>query len=302
MQFYRFLQTPPDATLAGAAYVNTRTQWNTDIHLMCTYAFLPEAERRYFASVSHSYLYKQVAQTIFYNVTGSNRVELNSLGLVAGWLFYFQRSDANLRNQWSNYTNWPYAYLPNNVAPAPTAGDVVVYRTDSAGAPVPVSIGPGVDPSGNPTGLFITPAANRDNIKNILTSMGILLNGSYREDVLPVETYMWATKYACAEGHAPNGLYVYQFAMRASNSDPQPTGAIAMNAFSQVELQFNTIAPNRDPLAQSINVCDPSSGEVVGVNKANWRLYEYTFNLIVMEERYNVLTIANGECGLTFAT
>ena len=27
-------------------------------------------------------------------------------------MWFFQRSDVNLRNEWSNYTNWPYKDLP----------------------------------------------------------------------------------------------------------------------------------------------------------------------------------------------
>jgi hypothetical protein len=35
MQFYRFLQTPPDEQLGPTSYVDTRTNWNADIHLVC---------------------------------------------------------------------------------------------------------------------------------------------------------------------------------------------------------------------------------------------------------------------------
>ena len=46
---------------------------------------------------------------------GSKRVCLDSLGMVSNWLWYFRRTDAFLRNEWSNYTNWPYDHLPYNV-------------------------------------------------------------------------------------------------------------------------------------------------------------------------------------------
>lgn len=65
------------------------------------------------------YLIKEIYEYTFQNVTGTNRVSLDSLGLIANWMWYFQRSDVNLRNQWSNYTNWPYDYLPFNVVPPP---------------------------------------------------------------------------------------------------------------------------------------------------------------------------------------
>ena len=37
-------------------------------------------------------------------------------------MFLFQRNDVYLRNQWSNYTNWLYDYLPNDIALASEIG------------------------------------------------------------------------------------------------------------------------------------------------------------------------------------
>jgi hypothetical protein len=114
------------------------------------------------------FLIKQVYESIFYNVTGSNRVELASIGLVASWLFYFQRSDANLRNEWSNYTNWPYSYLPNDLIQAPTTGQLSVTGKDVRGEIVSTTIGPGVNPNGLLTGLMLSPLFNIQNQKEIL--------------------------------------------------------------------------------------------------------------------------------------
>jgi hypothetical protein len=48
-------------------------------------------------------------------------------------MFYFQRSDVNLRNEWTNYSNWPYNSLPSNVTPAPTTGDFTLnFRGSSS--------------------------------------------------------------------------------------------------------------------------------------------------------------------------
>ena len=37
------------------------------------------------------------------------------MGMVASWTWFFQRSDATLRNEWSNYTNWKHDYLPKKI-------------------------------------------------------------------------------------------------------------------------------------------------------------------------------------------
>jgi hypothetical protein len=57
-----------------------------------------------------------------------------------------------------------------------------------------------------------------------------------------------------------------------------------------------------DPLAQSLNICDPNTGGVIGVNKPTWRIFDYNYNLYIFEERYNMLTFMGGNCGLTYAT
>ena len=43
------------------------------------------------------------------------------------------------------------------------------------------------------------------------------------------------------------------------------------------------------------------TGEVVGVNKGNWQIYEYAFDLYVYEERYNMVKFESGNCGLMYA-
>ncbi len=297
MQFYRFLQTPPDIELGIASYLDTRTLWNADVHLICTYGFLSNEESRLFALQEQKYLFKQVRQQIFYNITGSNRISLDSIGMVSNWMFYFQRSDVNLRNEWSNYTNWPYSYLPNDLIQAPTAGNWSVIRNNGE-----VTIGPGVNTSGFLTGWMITGNYNFENTKNILVSMGILLDGIYRENQQPAGVYNYIEKYTRASGSGIDGLYLYNFCINSSNLDLQPSGAMNMSRFSNIELETVTIIPPVDPNAQSLVICDPQSGNVVGINKPTWRIYDYNYNMIIYEERYNMINFVGGNCGLLYAT
>jgi len=302
MQFYRFLQPPPDINIGIDSYSDQRTLWNADVHLNCTYCFLSNEEERVFALEEQKYLIKQVHEQKFYNVTGSNKIQLDSLGMVSSWMFYFQRSDINLRNEWSNYSNWPYNYMPQDVIQAPSTGNYTVYRTDASENLVPVNIGPGVNPNGKLTGLLITPTYTQDNEKNILNVLGILLDGSYRENILPSGVYNFIEKYTRTTGFAPPGLYCYNFCLNSNNSELQPSGAINMSRFSQIELEFSTIIPQIDPLAQSLVICDPETGVIVGINKPTWRIYDYNFNLTLFEERINQVIFIGGNCGLAYAT
>ena len=294
MQMYRFLQTPPDILLGPTSYTDLRSQWDADVHLTCTYAFLSNDEQKMFAKNEQKYLIRQVQETTFYNVTGPNKIELNSIGLVTSWMWYLQRSDANLRNEWSNYTNWPYNYMPNDVTLAPVDGAFQI--------PDNVTIGPGVNPDGLLTGLFTTGVYTPQNQQEILVVLGISIDGQYRENLQPSGVYSFVEKYVRTAGNAPPFLYCYNFCLNTSPFDLQPSGALNMNRFTLIEFEFTTIVPALDPYAQVLTICDPTTGDIVGINKPTWRIYEYNFNLQLFEERLNVVTFIGGNCGLQYAT
>ena len=300
-QMYRFLQPPPDVELGVNSYVDTRGVWNTDIHLNCTYCFLSNDEGKLFAKNEQNYLFKQVHENIFYNVTGPNKIQLDSLGLVSSWMFYMQRSDVNLRNEWSNYTNWPYNYMPNDLIPAPSLGVVQVPNWNTP-PPDTMSIGPGVNPDGTLTGFMISSDYSIQNVKQILLTLGILLDGQYRENMQPAGVYNFIEKYTRTSGNAPDGLYCYNFCVNSALTDLQPSGAMNMNRFTTIELEFTTTIPQLDPLAQVLTICDPETGNLVGINKPTWRIYDYNFNFILFEERINMVTFVGGNAGLMYAT
>jgi hypothetical protein len=299
MQFYRFLQTPPDEVLGPTSYVDTRTIWNADINLNCTYCFLSNDESLIFAKNEQKYLFKQVYEKPFYNITGQNKINLDSIGMVISWMFYLQRSDVNLRNQWSNYTNWPYNYMPQDVTLAPVAGD---YNFANPSQPISTGIGPGVNVDGNETGLYITGVYNPQNIQYILVALGILLDGQYRENMLPSGVYNFVEKYVRTAGNAPVGLYCYNFCLDTSPYNLQPSGAMNMSRFTNIQFEFTTISPPLDPYAQVLTICDPSTGELVGINKPTWRIYDYNFDMYLMEERVNMVIFVGGNAGLLYAT
>jgi hypothetical protein len=246
-----------------------------------------------FAKNEQKYLIRQVQETTFYNVTGANKIELNSIGLVSSWMWYLQRSDANLRNEWSNYTNWPYDYMPNDITAAPTSGAYPIANK---------TIGPGVNPNGTYTGLFITGVYTPQNQQEILLTLGISIDGQYRENSLPAGVYSFMEKYTRTAGNAPPFLYCYNFCLNTSPFDLQPSGALNMNRFTLIEFELSTIIPALDPYAQVLTICDPQTGDIIGINKSTWRIYEYNFNLQLFEERFNVVTFIGGNCGLQYAT
>jgi hypothetical protein len=294
--FYRFLQPPPSATLEDSTYVDKRTNWNADIHLIATYAFLSEEEVKVFAALTQKYLIKDVHEYTFNNIAGSNRVSLDTLGMVTNWMFYFQRDDTYMRNEWSNYTNWPYADLPYPLIDPSNVSIKVTNPCNSA------TIGPDRNPKpGQKTGYLITPIYNPQNEKSMLKSLGILLDGKYRENVFDAGIYDYIEKYTRTAGNAPDGLYCYNFCINTNPFDTQPSGALNMSKFNVVELEFSTVIPVVDPKAAFYQICDPVTKEVVGVNKSTWQVYDYNIDLVIMEERYNILRFVGGNAGLEYA-
>jgi len=301
---YYFLQSPPaydmfDPTGGYDPYQNKTNIWNADIHLMATYAFLSNEEARSFAAEDQVYLIKDVFEYDFQNITGSQKVLLNSNGMIANWMFFLNRNDVNLRNEWSNYTNWPYDILPANIIESPydfsmNYGPLIQpIPNEQSGNPVQI---------GNSTGYYYTGAFQVDNHKSILETLGILFDGGYRENVLTSGIYEFIEKYGRSVGGSnKDGLYCYNFCLNTSPFEYQPTGAINLSKFRTIELEITTYVPPIDTTNSNITTIYNEKGEPIGINKLNWQLFQYNYNLTVFEERYNILSFIGGNCGLLYA-
>jgi Major capsid protein N-terminus/Large eukaryotic DNA virus major capsid protein len=300
MQMYHFLQSPPTIFVNDiTAYTNTSNIWNADIHLLCTYCFLSKAETELFAAKDQVYLVKDVFNYNFENVTGSSRVKLTSNGMVSSWMWYLQRNDVNTRNEWSNYSNWPYENIPQNVSTAP---NTLPSTFQSQAAANGIYTGPGLNNSvNNTTGFFYTGDFNVANQKEILQTFGILLNGEYRENTLPSSIFNYIEKYTRTKGFAKEGLYCYNFCLNTDPFEYQPSGALNMSKFKTVELEITTYSPPIDPVNSNYQIICDTDGNPINTNKQAWQLYQYNYNMIVFEERYNVLTFMGGNCGMLYS-
>jgi len=309
-QMFRFLQTPPSVFLDPTNNPNYNSQnysgtWNADVHLLSTYCFLSKEEATHFASEDQIYLVKDVMRYNFENITGSKRIQLYSSGMVANWMWFFQRNDIYLRNEWSNYTNWPYDSLPSNISlgeQGSSSKEVVVFAKQQNGVSINVSYGIDVHPNGEiTTGINTTGIYHPENQKEILSNMGILLNGEYRENILTNGIYNYVEKYTRTPGFAKEGLYCYNFCLSTSHRDIQPSGALNLSNFKTIELEVTTITPPIDLANSNYDVICDSCGNPIGVRKSNWKLYDYNFNLTLYEERYNILSFIAGNCGMLYA-
>ena len=288
-QFFRFLQSPPQVDIRNASvYQDRRTEWNTDIHLLSTYCFLSDDEIKVFASQPQQYLIKEAYFTLFEDVVGTTKLDLTSLGLVTNWMWYLQRDDVKKRNQWSNYTNWSYSYPPNPLQD--------VNQNNSS--PLLLENGNELFP---PSNLFNIGIYSPLNTREIMISWALLLDGSYRETEQPSGVLDFVEKYKGTTGYAKPGLYCYNFSLTTNPFDSQPNGAINMSRFSTIQYEIKTIQPPLNADAQFSSICANEGGQVIGTQMPISGIYIYQYNLILLEERYNILRIQNGMAGLEFA-
>lgn len=307
-RMYHFLQSPPNVSLTYDD--SSPTSWNENIHLSVTYCFLSEEEGDMFARANQNYLVKELYETVFYNVNVVDKVWLqNSTGLVTSWMMMFQRSDVPLRNEWSNYTMWPFDSPPYpvtklgyTVTESPIAeaytfstpdGDIVI----DAG-----TLGYGLNPNGTLSNLYSS--GDQSNRRDILISLGILLDGALREETRPAGVFQHQQQYLASPGLGSstlNGLYCYNFCLNTSPFNLQPSGAINLSKYSKIELEFTTVEPGLNPDGTFYTICDADTNAQIGVAKQNSNIYLYTFNLIVIEERFNVLTFMGGNAALMVA-
>jgi hypothetical protein len=308
-QFHRFLHPPPTAGLLDEDFTDTRTNWDTDIHLISTYAFLSEDEQRVFQLNEQNYLIKQVYTHTYKNVNGSNIIDIETRGMVSSWMWFLQRSDIAHRNQWSNYTNWPYDFLPYNVDTANSSYVKNLDYDDSGWETVTQYLTPEYDfdyDSFNniiqqyPSSIMISGKYYPENQKDIMETWGLLLDGKYRENTMDAGIFNYVEKYTRTAGNGPDGLYCYNFCLNNNVTDFQPSGAINMSKFNKIQFEMGIITPPLDPSSQVDIVCN-ADGNMIGIDKTRDSIFDYTYDLTVMEERYNVLTFSSGNAALSYA-
>ena len=147
----------------------------------------------------------------------------------------------------------------------------------------------------------------------IIKTNAILLDGKYRENIFDNGIYEYIEKYTRTSGGSnSNGLMCYNFCLNTNPFDLQPSGAINLSKFVSIELELTTTTPPLDPIAQFSQICRETSSfdndgnmvsetEVIGVNKNSWSIYSYTYDITLMEERYNVVKFVGGNVGLAFS-
>jgi hypothetical protein len=271
-----------------------------NISLYSTVAFLSEDERRYIGEQTQQYLVKKVFERTIYNVQGVRKEDIQSYGMTVSWMWFFQRSDVALRNEWSNYSNWIY----NNKMPYPCILSLDLYNSLSN-----VNI-PYITPQHkkyltnnlNPCVQYISGPTHPGNEKNIMVNWGLYCNEFVREDILPYGINTSIENYLRVEGDPDDGIYSYNFNIEKSSS-LNPSGAMNMMKFNNITFEFTTIDPyreqsNENDLTSVNKIFGENSNQTnqikYCIDSSNYEELNYNYNLHIMEERYNILQFSNG--------
>ena len=297
-QLYRFLQPPPNIELSSDSYINKINNWDADVHIIANYGYLTPEESKVFALNEQKYLIRDIKVNTYHNIVGTKKIKIESNALVSNWMWFYRRSDAYLRNEWSNYTNWETSFIPYYLE---KGENETPY--DISGAS---NIGPGRDIiqldsssyiSKVPTNHRITPSFSIQNTKYILNSFSIVIDGKLRETELDEGVFRFIEKFRGTNSSNDLGLYHYNFCLDTTNY-LQPSGAMNLHRFKKIEFEMTTLFPSIDPDAESAVLCDADGG-VIGVTQDE-QLYLYTYDMHLFEERYNVLRFISGNAGLLF--
>lgn len=300
-QMYNYLQQPPTIELDRNDYQNKENNWNADVHLIANMCFLTKEESNIFANNEQKILIKDIKYTTFYNITGSARVKLDTNALVSSWLWFYRRNDIYSRNEWSNYTNWKTRYIPYDLL---DGEEITPFTVDNT----LTGIGPGRDyniltDNVNQrlvTNHQITPNFSIQNTKKILNTFSIVIDGKYRENELDSGIYEHLEKYRSSNGCSSDlGIYSYNFCINTGANNLQPSGAMNLSRFKNIELEMTTLVPESDPNSTTTTLCDEDGG-IIGVIDSE-SLYLYNYEMHLYEERYNILRIMSGNAGLLFA-
>ena len=302
----------PSLQSSGVKFdASQQSNWYADPHLVTTYGFISKEEIREFVENPPSYLIKQINEYSFHREANKiEKIRVKSNGLISSWMWYFRRDDVYLRNEWSNYTNWPYNYMPYPcVNPYDLSNNL---NATSYKKPCPPkfskasnNLGPNCFPYtpyskyNDPSGCIpqITGPARKDNTKNIMNSWSLIIDGSIREKELPGSVLNTVEKYVRTAGNGKDGLYCYNFSLNTDPFQYQPSGAMNLSKVRHCDWEYGTFRPVKDISSQLLIVCDENDN-MLGYNKPYWNIHKYDFYLHIMEERYNLITFENNNVRL----
>jgi hypothetical protein len=187
-------------------------------YLDINYIFLDNEEMKKFAKSEHKYLIEQVSKTSFKNILGNVTLDLKLHHPTSFLVIVPKRTDAENRNDWSNFTNWFTPGIPwssNNDFFEP-------YYDDPQAKEI-------IDD-------------NNYSIKgseNIIKTLSLTLNGVERFVSKDSDFYNLAQPFCYGNTSPKKGILLYSFSLEPFSF--QPSGSCNMSRFNDIKLVLETV-------------------------------------------------------------
>ena len=206
------------ATDVGAS-VPALNQWFLNPRLQCTYVYLPDAERKIFATQPLSYLMQQITPYPFPGLYTRQILDLYTHNPVSRLIFIQRRSDSiEYRNDFTNFTNW-WNYPTPPFAPTP---GLIPLNTKA-----------------NSSGLLIPTGQ-----EGIMRTLRVICDGNEIQEEKPIDYFTKITPWKTLNGRPGTKIPVYNFSLHSP--DTQPSGSLNTSRVKnfQVEVDFFPLPVN----------------------------------------------------------
>jgi hypothetical protein len=195
--------------------------WPCSPTLHTTYIFLPDKERKVFATTPLVYLTRQVTPIVFSEIINNQTLRLDIHNPITRLIFIPRRTDTlYYRNNTMNFTNWcSWPQRPKIETQVPDNSSFIE--------------------SANATGLLV-PQGQKD----IIQYLRILVDGNEIQELKPISFFKDLTPYRYLAGGANRDIPVYTFELHSPNA--QPSGSINSSRIRNfdIDLQIYPLPSN----------------------------------------------------------
>lgn len=239
------------------------------------YIFLDNDERKRFATYNHEYLIERtnIPSNLEHLYNDNHDIKISSFSPIKYLTFALQRSDAEKRNDWNNYTNWIFEDIPPNsfqynkirhYGDSSTSNEFFFYTH---------KLPHNTNYIRNPNDLNLQTTYYLPSFikKNILEKMTLKLNNLDRFKEIDNLYFQDLQNFSCFRNNVSDGIYTYSFSLNPKEF--QPSGACDFSKINKATMELNINPP---PLASS----------------SEQRPYFFIIKLFIVE--YNILKILGG--------
>lgn len=187
--------------------------WPLNPRLQMTYVYLTDDERKQFSTTPLQYLVRQVTAYQFPGLYQRQLADLYTHNPINRLFIVPRRSDSiTFRNDYANYTNWPFGAAPYQ-APA-TPYPPWVINSLSSGRLIPVA-----------------------GQQGILRTLRILGDGNELQEEKPIEYFTQNVAWKYLKGDPAMNLIVYPFCLHSPTD--QPDGSLNSSRIRQLQVDIN---------------------------------------------------------------